>query len=61
MSNSVTELPLIQPDGALACCTPLAREPMTTDQAEQVSGLLKAIADPVRLRLMSMVAVPRGW
>ena len=54
------ELPLIQPDSALACCAPLAREPMTTDQAEQVSGLLKAIADPVRLRLMSMVLSHEG-
>jgi ArsR family transcriptional regulator len=33
---------------------------MTTDQAEQVSGLLKAIADPVRLRLMSMVLSHEG-
>jgi ArsR family transcriptional regulator len=56
----VTELPLMQPDNALACCAPLAREPMTTDQAEQVSGLLKAIADPVRLRLMSMVLSHEG-
>ena len=55
VSKSVMELPLIQPDSALACCAPLAREPMTAEQAEQVSGLLKAIADPVRLRLMSMV------
>ena len=54
------ELPLVQPDGALACCAPLAREPMTADQAEQVSGLLKAIADPVRLRLMSMVLSHEG-
>jgi ArsR family transcriptional regulator len=54
------ELPLIQPDSALACCAPLAREPMTTAQAEQVSGLLKAIADPVRLRLMSMVLSHEG-
>jgi ArsR family transcriptional regulator, arsenate/arsenite/antimonite-responsive transcriptional repressor len=56
----VIELPLIQPDSALACCAPLAREPMTTDQAAQVSGLLKAIADPVRLRLMSMVLSHEG-
>lgn len=28
---------------------------MTADQAERVSGLLKALADPVRLRLMSLV------
>ena len=60
MSNSLVELPLIQPDSSLACCAPLAREPMTPDQAEQVSGLLKAIADPVRLRLMSMVLSHEG-
>ena len=54
------ELPLAQPDSALACCAPLAREPMTADQAEQVSGLLKALADPVRLRLTSMVLSHEG-
>jgi ArsR family transcriptional regulator len=40
---------------ALACCTPLAREPMSEQTALQVAPLLKALADPVRLRLMSMV------
>lgn len=40
----------------LACCTPLARKAMSPKQAEQVAGLLKALADPVRLRLMSMIA-----
>ncbi|MFL6239326.1 MAG: ArsR/SmtB family transcription factor [Actinomycetes bacterium] len=29
---------------------------MNADQAEYVAGLLKALADPVRLRLMSMIA-----
>jgi ArsR family transcriptional regulator len=43
------------PDDVLACCTPLAREPMSAEQAGQVVPLLKALADPVRLRLMSMV------
>ncbi len=42
-------------ESALACCTPLSREPMTAEQAAQVAPLLKALADPVRLRLMSMV------
>ena len=51
---------MIQSDRALACCAPLAREPMTADQAEQVSGLLKAIADPVRLRLMSLILSHQG-
>lgn len=54
------DLPLVQPDSALACCAPLAREPMTADQAEQVAVLLKAIADPVRLRLMSMILSHKG-
>jgi ArsR family transcriptional regulator, arsenate/arsenite/antimonite-responsive transcriptional repressor len=39
-----------------ACCSPLATEPMTMDQAEHVAPLMKALADPVRLRLMSLVA-----
>lgn len=43
------------PTDPLACCTPLAREPMSADQAAQVVPMLKAIADPVRLRLMSLV------
>jgi ArsR family transcriptional regulator len=39
----------------LACCTPLTREPMTAARADQVAVLLKALGDPVRLRLMSLV------
>ena len=39
----------------LDCCTPLAREPMSAEGADQVVPMLKALADPVRLRLMSMV------
>jgi ArsR family transcriptional regulator len=38
------------------CCVPLGRAAMTAVQAEQTAALLKAIADPVRLRLMSMIA-----
>jgi ArsR family transcriptional regulator len=39
-----------------ACCPPLSREPLTRGQAEQIAPLLKALADPVRLRLMSLLA-----
>jgi ArsR family transcriptional regulator len=42
-------------EAALACCAPLAREPMSQDQAGKVAPLLRALADPVRLRLVSMV------
>ena len=48
------------PQDPLACCTPLAREPMSTEQASRVAPLLKAIADPVRLRLMSLVLSHEG-
>ena len=41
-------------------CTPLSREPITTAQAEAASRMLKALADPVRLRLMSMVLSHEG-
>ena len=54
MSKSYTELPVLT-EADLACCTPLSREPMTEPQAARVAPLLKALADPVRLRLMSMV------
>jgi ArsR family transcriptional regulator, arsenate/arsenite/antimonite-responsive transcriptional repressor len=38
------------------CCAPLLREPITTDQAADLARVLKALADPTRLRLVSMVA-----
>jgi ArsR family transcriptional regulator, arsenate/arsenite/antimonite-responsive transcriptional repressor len=57
MSKSLQLLPL---DDAAACCPPLSREPLTAEQAKQVAPLLKALADPVRLRLMSLVASHPG-
>jgi len=49
-------MPLTLSSGsALGYCTPLSREPITPTQAEPLSRMLKALADPVRLRLMSMV------
>ena len=59
MSKSL-ELPILTADDALACCTPLSREPMSVEQAAQVAPLLKALADPVRLRLMSLVLSHEG-
>lgn len=41
---------------ALACCTPLGAEPMGAAEAERAANLLKALADPIRLRLMSIIA-----
>ena len=51
---------VLSPSDTTVCCPPLSREPLSRDQAEQVAPLLKALADPVRLRLMSLVASHPG-
>ncbi|WP_454553605.1 metalloregulator ArsR/SmtB family transcription factor [Geodermatophilus nigrescens] len=47
-------------DPGFACCTPLTGTAMSVEQAEQVAPLLKALADPVRLRLVSLIASAEG-
>jgi ArsR family transcriptional regulator len=44
----------------LECCVPLAREPITAEQAAGVAPMLKAVADPARLRLLSLVLSHEG-
>ncbi|MEQ8841001.1 MAG: metalloregulator ArsR/SmtB family transcription factor [Acidimicrobiales bacterium] len=38
------------------CCTPLQAAPLSEADADELAGLLKALADPVRLRLLSFIA-----
>ncbi|MFL6089694.1 MAG: ArsR/SmtB family transcription factor [Aeromicrobium sp.] len=57
MSKSVLQLTPIE---TVACCSPLTSSPLSADQAERIAPLLKAIADPVRLRLLSLVAAHEG-
>ena len=57
MSKSLPVLDLADP---AACCPPLSAEPLSQAQAEQVAPLLKALAEPVRLRLMSLIASHSG-
>jgi ArsR family transcriptional regulator len=45
---------------AAACCTPLVREPLTAAEADQLATTMKALADPARLRLLSIVAASAG-
>jgi ArsR family transcriptional regulator, arsenate/arsenite/antimonite-responsive transcriptional repressor len=61
MSTAVTiqprpEVPLLADE----CCTPLLREPLTASRAADLAFILKALADPTRLRLVSMVAAHEG-
>ncbi len=41
---------------AAACCAPATREAIGAAEAEKLARLLKAVADPARLRLVSLVA-----
>ncbi len=50
----------LTPTQAVACCSPLAREPISLARAEAIAPLMKAIAEPVRLRLLSLVASHEG-
>jgi ArsR family transcriptional regulator len=47
-------LPLVD-DDAGPCCPPLASAPLSEADAEVLAERLKALADPARLRLMSLV------
>ena len=40
----------------IACCSPITREPLSARDAERLAQVLKALADPTRLRLVSLVA-----
>jgi ArsR family transcriptional regulator, arsenate/arsenite/antimonite-responsive transcriptional repressor len=53
-ANGRTELPLID------CCTPVVRELIGPAEADLLAGRFKALADPTRLRLISLVAAHDG-
>jgi ArsR family transcriptional regulator, arsenate/arsenite/antimonite-responsive transcriptional repressor len=43
-----------------ASCPPLLQEPLAADEAEQLGTVLKVIADPARLRLLSLIQAQPG-
>ncbi len=49
-------LPLVSAN----CCAPLAQAPMSAADAADMAAGFKALGDPVRLRLMSMIASSEG-
>lgn len=62
MSN-IKVLPLLEPEvaeGVVPCCPPLTERPLTAEEAERTAAMFKALGDPVRLRLFSLVASHEG-
>jgi ArsR family transcriptional regulator, arsenate/arsenite/antimonite-responsive transcriptional repressor len=49
------ELPTLAP-----ACPPLLQGPLSLSEAESLSGTLKALADPARLRLLSLLQAQPG-
>jgi ArsR family transcriptional regulator, arsenate/arsenite/antimonite-responsive transcriptional repressor len=57
---SKQELALVDLTTMVGCCAPLTREPLTADQAVDLARVFKAMGDPVRLRLLSLIASHEG-
>jgi ArsR family transcriptional regulator len=52
-------LPVVVAEGQ-ECCAPLACEPISPSDADELAALFKAVADPMRLRLLSLIACHDG-
>jgi len=48
-------LPVVDSSTAAQCCTPLAAAALTAQEAIDLAGRMKALADPARLRLLSLL------
>ena len=59
MSNPELRV-LGQDDTEAACCAPMVREPLDASDAVDLARMFKALADPVRLRLLSLIASHEG-
>ncbi|MEO3754941.1 metalloregulator ArsR/SmtB family transcription factor [Streptomyces sp. B6B3] len=46
--------------GVEPCCPPLTERPLTAPEAERTAAMFKALGDPVRLRLFSLIASHEG-
>lgn len=53
---SKQQLPIVDAD----CCPPLTDEPLGAERAAELASVFKAMGDPVRLRLLSMIASHRA-
>ncbi|MEV7893625.1 ArsR/SmtB family transcription factor [Streptomyces cyaneofuscatus] len=57
---SKQELAVLGQDGGEGCCPTLLTAPLDEDQATDLAKVFKALGDPVRLRLLSMIASRAG-
>ncbi|MET7402251.1 metalloregulator ArsR/SmtB family transcription factor [Dactylosporangium sp. NPDC005572] len=60
MSNQPAVLTLTDLNAAEPCCTPIAEQRIPAETAAVLAPAFKALGDPVRLQLMSMIASANG-
>lgn len=48
------------PAGLAACCAPITRELVDVAAAEQLARSFRALGDPTRVRLLSLIAATEG-
>ncbi len=53
---TVRELPVLDQPDVEVCCAPLRAQPLDGDQAVDLARRFAALGDPVRLRLLSLLA-----
>jgi ArsR family transcriptional regulator len=53
---AVRELPVLTQPKAIACCAPLRSNPLGAGEAADLARRFAALGDPVRLRLLSLLA-----
>lgn len=51
-----TPLPVIQPDELAACCSPVTGGVVSDGAAETLARMFKALGDPTRVKLVSLIA-----
>lgn len=54
-----TTLPLL-PTDAEVCCSPVTGGVLAADEAERIAHTFKALGDPTRVRLLSLIAASEG-
>ncbi|MFF9221807.1 metalloregulator ArsR/SmtB family transcription factor, partial [Streptomyces viridosporus] len=52
--------PPVLGQGGAACCAPVVRGPLGEQDAAELSRMFKALSDPIRLRLLSLIASHAG-
>ncbi|MFE3073825.1 ArsR/SmtB family transcription factor [Streptomyces sp. NPDC059247] len=60
MSKQMTPPPPAGRDDGTTCCAPMVRRPLAEEAAGELARMFKALADPVRLRLLSLIASHEG-